>query len=97
MRQSLFILILGFIAGVSYTQHDGFKEWVDDSVEVGREWLSEVFDDAKDLAADSLTDAKENAKESFEENFEENFEELSTDLKDNADQIAKDTKEKVEE
>lgn len=98
MRQSLFILIIGFIAGVSYTQHDGFKEWADDSVDFVADWFNDLIDDTKDATEGSLekkfdemsTDLKENAKETFEDQFSE----LSTDLQKDGEELEKALKEK---
>lgn len=88
MRQSLFILILGFIAGVSYTQHDGFKSWVDDSKQSITASASDLFGDKKD-------DLKGAIKESFNETANKIKEKTSEVIEDASEQI-EETKDNIE-
>ena len=45
MKQSLFILLLGFAAGVLYTQHEGFKSGIDDSIDSVKNYFIELWED----------------------------------------------------
>jgi lipid II:glycine glycyltransferase (peptidoglycan interpeptide bridge formation enzyme) len=71
MKQSLFILLLGFAAGVLYTQHEGFKSGIDDSIDSVKNYFVELWDDKTDELKDSFDEKKEELKDSIDEKIEE--------------------------
>lgn len=83
MRKSIFIFILGCISGVAYVQHDGFREWADDSFDVVKEKTMDLFDIAKDTAEEKVKDAKDSAKDGLEEKYKS----FTTDLEKEADKV----------
>lgn len=83
MRKTIFIFILGCIAGAAYVQHDGFREWADDSFEIVKEKAVELFDMAKDGAEEKLEDAKDSAKDTLEDKYSS----FSTKIEEEADKV----------
>lgn len=83
MRKSIFIFILGCISGMAYVQHDGFREWADDSFYIVKEKAADLFDMAKDSASDKMADAKDSAKDGLEDRYQS----LTTDLEKEADKV----------
>lgn len=48
MKRGLFIFILGVCAGIGYTQNDAFKKWADEGIDMGKNAVSGLFEDAKE-------------------------------------------------
>ncbi len=71
MKQALFILLLGFAAGISYTQNDDFKKFIDDSVDSGIEYVSDFFSDTKESIKDSVSETYEETKDKITEKVKE--------------------------
>lgn len=63
MRRGLFIFILGITCGILYTQNEGFKEWADEGLDMGKEFFTGWFDDAKDDVTDSVKNLKNDTDE----------------------------------